>query len=167
MVQKIQSTWYNRAKSLIVSLLSLSLSFPGQALPEEQIQDPQGQKLAEITTQWGQLAQSQSPDEAAKTIVGQQLSSAVTSTLTPWLNQYGNARLTLPFDSHLSVKDVSFDGLLPFYQSVSGTAFSQLGVKTHHGQTTTAVGFGYRYVVDNGLWGTNVFWDALWPEQHH
>nr|WP_276552534.1 Ig-like domain-containing protein [Xenorhabdus indica] len=148
-------------------MLSLSLSFPGQAMPEEQTQDPQVQKLAEITTQWGQLTQSQSPSEAAKTMAAQQLSSAVTSTLTPWLNQYGNARLTLPFDSHFSLKDVSFDGLLPFYQSVSGTAFSQLGVKTHHGQTTTAVGFGYRYVDDNGLWGANIFWDALWPEQHH
>ncbi|WP_416776367.1 Ig-like domain-containing protein [Xenorhabdus budapestensis] len=136
-------------------------------MPEEQTQDPQVQKLAEITTQWGQLTQSQSPSEAAKTMAAQQLSSAVTSTLTPWLNQYGNARLTLPFDSHLSLKDVSFDGLLPFYQSVSGTAFSQLGVKNHHGQTTTAVGFGYRYLADNGLWGANVFWDALWPEQHH
>ncbi|WP_047685100.1 Ig-like domain-containing protein [Xenorhabdus sp. NBAII XenSa04] len=167
MVQKIQSRRFSRAKSSIVGLLSLSLSFPGQAMPEEQTQDPQVQKLAEITTQWGQLTQSQSPSEAAKTMAAQQLSSAVTSTLTPWLNQYGNARLTLPFDSHFSLKDVSFDGLLPFYQSVSGTAFSQLGVKTHHGQTTTAVGFGYRYVDDNGLWGANIFWDALWPEQHH
>ncbi|WP_340621560.1 Ig-like domain-containing protein [Xenorhabdus siamensis] len=163
MVQKIQSRRFSRAKSSIVGLLSLSLSFPGQATPEDQ----QAQKLAEITAQWGQLTQSQSPNEAAKTMAAQQLSSAVTSTLTPWLNQYGNARITLPFDSHLSLKDVSFEGLLPFYQSVSGTAFSQLGVKTHHGQTTTAVGFGYRYLADNGLWGANVFWDALWPEQHH
>nr|WP_306309294.1 Ig-like domain-containing protein [Xenorhabdus anantnagensis] len=100
-------------------------------------------------------------------MAAQQLSSVVTSTLTPWLNQYGNARLTLPFDSHFSLKDISFDGLLPFYQPVSGTAFSQIGVKTHHGQTTTAVGFGYRYLADNWLWGANAFWDVLWPEQHH
>ncbi|WFQ79965.1 inverse autotransporter beta domain-containing protein [Xenorhabdus sp. SF857] len=167
MVQKKQSTWHNKIKSLIISLLSLSLSFPGHAMPEDQNQDPQVQKLAEITTQWGQLTQSQSPNEAAKTMAAQQLSSAVTSTLTSWLNQYGNARLTLPFDSHFSLKDVSFDWLLPWYNVASGTAFSQLGVKTHHGQTTTAVGFGYRYVADNWLWGANVFWDALWPEQHH
>ncbi|WP_416776445.1 Ig-like domain-containing protein [Xenorhabdus budapestensis] len=167
MVQKNQSTWHNRTKLLIISWLSLSLSFPGQARPEDQNQDLPVKKLAEITTQWGQLTQSQSPSEAAKTLAAQQLSSAVTSTLTPWLNQYGNARLTLPFDSHFSLKDVAFDGLLPFYHSVLGTAFSQFGVKTHHGQTTTAVGFGYRYLADNWLWGANVFWDALWPEQHH
>ncbi|MBD2816423.1 inverse autotransporter beta domain-containing protein, partial [Xenorhabdus sp. Flor] len=47
------------------------------------------------------------------------------------------------------------------------TAFSQLGVKTDHGQTTTSVGFGYRYLADNWLWGVNAFWDALWPKQHH
>ncbi|MDC9589546.1 Ig-like domain-containing protein [Xenorhabdus sp. XENO-10] len=167
MVQKIQSRRFSRAKSSIVGLLSLSLSFPGQAMPEEQTQDPQVQKLAEITTQWGQLTQSQSPGEAAKTLAAQQLSSAVTSALTPWLNQYGNARLTLPFDSHFALKDIALDGLLPFYHSVSGTAFSQSGVKTHHGQTTTTLGFGYRYLADDWLWGANVFWDALWPEQHH
>ncbi|CAM4012388.1 Ig-like domain-containing protein [Xenorhabdus thuongxuanensis] len=167
MVQKKQSTWHNRTKWLIISGLSLSLSFPGQARPEDQNQDLPAQKLAEITTQWGQLTQSQSPSEAAKTLAAQQLSSAVTSTLTPWLNQYGNARLTLPFDSHFALKDVALDGLLPFYHSVSGTAFSQSGVKTHHGQTTTTLGFGYRYVADNWLWGANIFWDALWPEQHH
>ncbi|PHM45551.1 Ig-like domain-containing protein [Xenorhabdus miraniensis] len=167
MVQKIQSTRYNSANSLIISVLSLSLSFPGQAMPAVPNQDPQGQKLAEITAQWGQLTQSQSPNEAAKTMAAQQLSSAVTSTLTPWLNQYGHARLTLPFDRHFSLKDVALDWLLPFYQSVSGATFSQLGVKTHHGQATTAVGFGYRYLTDNGLWGVNAFWDARWPAQHH
>ncbi len=167
MVQNIPALRFSRARSSIIGLLSLWLSFPGQAMPEDQNQDQQTQKLAEITSQWGQLTQSQSPGEAAKTLAAQQLSSAVTSTLTPWLDQYGNAHLTLPFDSHFSLKDVAFDGLLPFYQSVSGTAFSQSGVKTHHGQTTTAVGFGYRYVADNWLWGANVFWDALWPEQHH
>ncbi|MBE8597640.1 Ig-like domain-containing protein [Xenorhabdus sp. BG5] len=162
-MQKIQSRRFSRGKSSIVGLLSLSLSFSGQATPEDQ----QAQKLAELTAQWGQLTQSQSPSEAAKTMASQQLSSAVTSTLTPWLNQYGNARLTLPFDSHFSLKDVAFDGLLPWYNVASGTVFSQLGVKTHHGQTTTTLGFGYRYLADNWLWGTNVFWDALWPEQHH
>ncbi|BET96020.1 hypothetical protein TCT1_09410 [Xenorhabdus sp. TCT-1] len=167
MVQKKQSTWHNRTKWLIISGLSLSLSFPGQARPEDQNQDLPAQKLAEITTQWGQLTQSQSPSEAAKTLAAQQLSSAVTSTLTPWLNQYGNARLTLPFDSHFALKDIALDGLLPFYHSVSGTAFNQSGVKTHHGQTTTTLGFGYRYVADDWLWGANIFWDALWPEQHH
>ncbi|MEQ1976846.1 inverse autotransporter beta domain-containing protein, partial [Xenorhabdus sp. SGI240] len=166
-MQKIQSRRFNRVKYSIIGLLSLSLSFPGQAMPEVPNPDQHEHTLAEIITQWGQLTQSQSPNEAAKTMVAQQLSSAVTSTLTSWLNQYGNARLTLPFDNHFSLKDVAFDGLLPFYQSISGTAFSQLGVKTHHGQTTTAVGFGYRYVADNWLWGANVFWDALWPEQHH
>ncbi|CDH00431.1 inverse autotransporter beta domain-containing protein [Xenorhabdus nematophila] len=163
MVQKVQSRRFSRGKSSIVGLLSLSLSFPGQATSEDQ----QAQKLAEITTQWDQLAQSQSPGEAVKTMAAQQLSSAVTSTLTPWFNQYGNARLTLPFDSHFSLKDVSFDWLLPWYNVASGTAFSQLGVKTHHGQTTTVVGFGYRYQADNWLWGANAFWDALWPGQHH
>ncbi|PHM23932.1 Ig-like domain-containing protein [Xenorhabdus budapestensis] len=167
MVQKIQSHRFSRVKFSIIGLLSLSLSFPGQAMPEVPIPDQHEHTLAEITTQWGQLTQSQSPNEAAKTMVAQQLSSAIISTLTPWLNQYGNACLTLPFDSHFSLKDVAFDWLLPFYQSVSGTAFSQFGVKTHHGQTTTAVGFGYRYVADNWLWGANVFWDALRPEQHH
>ncbi|MGJ0577161.1 Ig-like domain-containing protein [Xenorhabdus bovienii] len=167
MVQKIQSHRLSRAKSSIIGLLSLSLSFPGQAMPEDQNQDSQAQKLAEITTQWGQLTQSQSPNEAAKTMAAQQLSSAVTSTLTPWLNQYGNARLTLPFDNHFSLKDVAFDWLLPWNNVASGMAFSQLGVKTHHGQATTTLGFGYRYLADTWLWGANVFWDALWPEQHH
>ncbi|MGJ0624659.1 Ig-like domain-containing protein [Xenorhabdus bovienii] len=162
-MQKIPSLRFSRAKSAIIGLLSLLFSFPGQATPEDQ----QAQKLAELTTQWGQLTQSQSPGEAAKTLAARQLSAAATSTLTRWLNQYGHARLSLPFDSHFSLKDVAFDGLLPFYQSVSGTAFSQSGVKTHHGQTTTTLGFGYRYLTDDWLWGVNAFWDALWPEQHH
>ncbi|MEQ1977673.1 inverse autotransporter beta domain-containing protein, partial [Xenorhabdus sp. SGI240] len=167
MVQKVQSRRFSRGKSSIIGLLSLSLSFPGQSMPEVQNPDQHEHTLAEITAQWGQLTQSQSPNEAVKTMAARQLSSAVTSTLTPWLNQYGNTRLTLPFDNHFSLKDVAFDWLLPWYNVASDTVFSQLGVKTHHGQTTTAIGFGYRYVADNWLWGANVFWDALWPAQHH
>ncbi|PHM68515.1 Ig-like domain-containing protein [Xenorhabdus kozodoii] len=169
MVQKIPSLRFSRAKSAIIGLLSLSLCFPGQATSEHQNEENLSDlKLAEITSQLGQqLTQSQSPSEAAKTLAARQLSSTVTSTLTRWLNQYGHARLTLPFDSHFSLKDVAFDGVLPFYQSVSGTVFSQSGVKTHHGQTTTTLGFGYRYLTDNWLWGANIFWDALWPEHHH
>ncbi|CDH26785.1 Ig-like domain-containing protein [Xenorhabdus bovienii] len=168
MVQKIPSLRFSRTKSAIIGLLSVSLSSPGQATPEHQYEDHQAvHTLAEMTSQWGQLTQSQSPSEAAKTLAARQLSVAATSTLTRWLNQYGHVRLTLPFDSHFSLKDVAFDGLLPFYQSVSGTVFSQSGVKTHHGQTTTTLGFGYRYLTDNWLWGINAFWDAVWPEHHH
>nr|WP_222943040.1 inverse autotransporter beta domain-containing protein [Xenorhabdus sp. PB62.4] len=167
-MQKIQSSLPDKANSLIIGLLSLSLSLHSHATPDHRNEDNSAaHKLAESAAQWGQLTQSQSPSEAAKAMATQQLSSAVISTLTPWLNQYGNARLTLSFDSHFALKDVALDGVLPFYHSVSGTAFSQLGVKTHHGQTTTAVGFGYRYLADDWLWGANVFWDALWPEQHH
>ncbi|MBD2816734.1 inverse autotransporter beta domain-containing protein, partial [Xenorhabdus sp. Flor] len=127
--QKIQSSSCSSVNRLIIGLLSLSLSFPGQATPGHQNEDNHDNEihqLAEITAQWGQLTRSQSPHEAAKTLAAQQLSSAITSTLTPWFNQYGNARLTLPFDSHFSLKGLSFDGLLPWYQTALGTAFSQL-----------------------------------------
>ncbi|WP_275368325.1 hypothetical protein [Xenorhabdus bovienii] len=63
-MQKIPSLRFSRAKSAIIGLLSLLFSFPGQTTPEDQ----QAQKLAELTTQWGQLTQSQSPGEAAKTL---------------------------------------------------------------------------------------------------
>ncbi|KLU13875.1 hypothetical protein, partial [Xenorhabdus griffiniae] len=82
MVQKVQSRRFSRGNSSIIGLLSLSLSFPGQAMPEVPNPDQHEHTLAEITTQWGQLTQSQSPNEAAKTMVARQLSSVVTSTLT-------------------------------------------------------------------------------------
>ncbi|MBD2798086.1 inverse autotransporter beta domain-containing protein [Xenorhabdus sp. 18] len=166
--RKSRSSLFYGAKSLIISLLGLFISFHSQAALNHQNEGSLvAHKLAEITSQWGQLTRSQSPGEAAKTLAAQQLSSVVTSTLTPWLNQYGNARFTLPFDSRFSLKGISLDWLLPWYQTALGTAFSQFGVKTDHGQTTTSVGFGYRYLTDNWLWGANAFWDALWPEQHH
>ncbi|MDC9595030.1 Ig-like domain-containing protein [Xenorhabdus sp. IM139775] len=157
----------SKVKSFVISLLCLSLSLNGYAASEPNNRNDTTIQLAEITSQWGQLTRSHSPSEAAKTLVAQQLSSAVTSTLTPWLNQYGNARFTLPFDSRFSLKNISFDWLLPWYSAASGIAFSQFGVKNDHDQTTTSLGFGYRYLADNWLWGANAFWDALWPEQHH
>ncbi|CBJ80635.1 putative invasin [Xenorhabdus bovienii str. Jollieti] len=157
----------SKAKSFVTSLLCLSLSLNGYADSEPNNRNDTTIQLAEITSQWGQLTRSHSSGEAAKTLAAQQFSSAVTSTLTPWLNQYGNARFTLPFDSRFSLKGISFDWLLPWYNVTSSTAFSQFGVKTDHRQTTTSVGFGYRYLTDNWLWGANAFWDALWPEQYH
>ncbi|CDG22245.1 putative invasin [Xenorhabdus poinarii G6] len=167
MCQKTHLSLFSKLKFLIICLLCLSFSLNSHASGKQDNQSDNTIKFAEITSQWGQLTRSHSPDEAAKTLVAQQLSSAVTSTLTPWLNQYGNARLTLPFDSRFSLKGISFDWLLLWYSAASGTAFSQFGVKTNHGQTTTSMGFGYRYLTRNWLWGANVFWDALWPAQHH
>ncbi|CDM88630.1 Ig-like domain-containing protein [Xenorhabdus bovienii] len=166
--QKSCSSLFDGVKSLIIALLGISLSFSGQAMAEHQNEDNHtAYTLSEITAKWGQLTQSQSPTEAAQTMAAQQLSSAVTSTLTPWFNQYGNARLTLPFDHHFSLKDAAFDWLLPWYSASSYTAFSQFGIRANHGQTTTHIGLGYRYLMDKWLWGANAFWDALWPEQHH
>ncbi|MBD2785967.1 inverse autotransporter beta domain-containing protein [Xenorhabdus sp. DI] len=165
--QKSHFFLLSKAKSFVISLLCLSFSLNGYAASEPNNRNDTTIQLAEITSQWGQLTRSHSPGEAVKTLAAQQLSSAVTSTLTPWFNQYGNARVTLPFNSRFSLKGISLDWLLPWYSAASGTAFSQLGVKTDHGQTTTSVGFGYRYLTRNWLWGANAFWDALWPEQHH
>ncbi len=103
----------SKAKSFVTSLLCLSLSLNGYADSEPNNRNDTTIQLAEITSQWGQLTRSHSSGEAAKTLAAQQFSSAVTSTLTPWLNQYGNARFTLPFDSRFSLKGISFDWLLP------------------------------------------------------
>nr|WP_222941831.1 inverse autotransporter beta domain-containing protein [Xenorhabdus indica] len=168
-MQKFPSSLFNNARRLIIGLLSLALSFQGQATSEHQNEDNLSDlKLAEITSQLGQqLNQSQSPTEAIQSITAQQLSSVVTSTLIPWLNQFGNARVSLPFEHAFSLKEATLDWLLPWHTTSAYIAFSQLGVKTGHGQTTTHLGMGYRYLNDNWLWGANIFWDALWPEQHH
>ncbi|MDE1492597.1 Ig-like domain-containing protein [Xenorhabdus bovienii] len=169
MLQKFQSSLSDNAKRLIIGLLSLLLSFQGQATSEQQNEDNlSAHKLADITSQLGQqLHQSQSPTDAAQSIAAQQLSSAVTATLTPWLNQFGNARISLPFDHAFSLKEAALDWVLPWYTTPAYTAFSQWGVKAGHGQTSTHLGMGYRYLGDNWLWGANAFWDAEWPVQHH
>ncbi|TYO94886.1 inverse autotransporter-like protein with beta domain [Xenorhabdus doucetiae] len=104
----------------VISLLCLLFSLNGYAASEPNNRNDTTIQFAEITSQWGQLTRSHSPGEAAKTLAAQQLSSAVTSTLTPWFNQYGNTRLTVPFDSRFSLKGLSFDWLLPWYQTASG-----------------------------------------------
>ncbi|MDE9536568.1 inverse autotransporter beta domain-containing protein [Xenorhabdus bovienii] len=169
MLKQFQSSLSDNAKRLIIGLLSLLLSFQGQATSEQQNEDNlSAHKLADITSQLGQqLHQSQSPTDAAQSIAAQQLSSAVTATLTPWLNQFGNARISLPFDHAFSLKEAALDWVLPWYTTPAYTAFSQWGVKAGHGQTSTHLGMGYRYLGDNWLWGANAFWDAEWPAQHH
>ncbi|OTA19833.1 putative invasin [Xenorhabdus beddingii] len=110
-LQKSQSSLFSGAKSLIIGLLGVLLSVHNQAVPQRKNENTNAQTLAEITSQWRQLTRSQSPFEAAQTMAAQRLSSAVTSTLTPWFNQYGNARMTLPFDRHFSLKDTAFEWL--------------------------------------------------------
>lgn len=61
MLQKIQSSLSDKANFLIIGLLSLSLSLHSHATPDHRNEDNSAaHKLAEITTQWGQLTQSQS-----------------------------------------------------------------------------------------------------------
>ncbi|MBD2799924.1 inverse autotransporter beta domain-containing protein [Xenorhabdus sp. M] len=169
MLQKFQFSLLNNVYSLIISLLSLLLSFSSQGTSEYQHKDNfSTHKLAEITSQLGhQFNQSQSPTDAAQAIAAQQLSSAVTATFTPWLNQFGNVRFSLPFDHTFSLKEAALDWVLPWYTTPTDAAFSQWGAKAGQGQATTHLGMGYRYLADNWLWGANAFWDAEWLAQHH
>ncbi|EKP8844558.1 inverse autotransporter beta domain-containing protein [Salmonella enterica] len=78
----------------------------------------------------------------------------INQQVNEWLNQFGNARVSLDSDGK-----ISGDILVPVYDSERNLFFSQLGLRNNGERDTVNAGLGYRHYVNDWMLGANVFYD--------
>ncbi|EPL4527017.1 inverse autotransporter beta domain-containing protein, partial [Enterobacter asburiae] len=78
----------------------------------------------------------------------------INQQVNDWLNQYGNAKVSLGTHQNLSG-----DLLVPLTETDKGLVFSQLGARTNQDRNTVNLGFGYRQYLNDWMLGINTFYD--------
>ncbi|WNN54811.1 inverse autotransporter beta domain-containing protein (plasmid) [Hafnia alvei] len=74
----------------------------------------------------------------------------INQQVNDWLNQYGNAKVSLGTHQNLSG-----DILVPVYETDQNLVFSQVGARTNQDRNTVNLGFGYRQYLNDWMFGVS------------
>lgn len=80
-------------------------------------------------------------------------------TIEQWLNQFGNARISLATDNKFTLKNSAGDLLISLYEYKQGVIFSQTSYHRKDSRSQINQGIGYRYFTDKFMLGFNAFYD--------
>ncbi|MBE8595133.1 inverse autotransporter beta domain-containing protein [Xenorhabdus sp. BG5] len=98
--------------------------------------------------------------EQAKSYAIGQFNSTVASGTQKWLSQFGTVRINFGLDKKGTLKNNSFDLLLPIYDNKADwLLFSQLGYRNKDSRNTMNLGLGGRYFYQDWMYGLNTFYD--------
>ncbi|MBD1229386.1 inverse autotransporter beta domain-containing protein [Xenorhabdus griffiniae] len=98
--------------------------------------------------------------EQAKSYAIGQFNNTVSSGAQKWLSQFGTVRINFGLDKKGTLKNNSFDLLLPLYDNKADwLLFSQLGYRNKDSRDTMNLGLGGRYFSQNWMYGLNTFYD--------
>ncbi|MDC9605074.1 inverse autotransporter beta domain-containing protein [Xenorhabdus griffiniae] len=98
--------------------------------------------------------------EQAKSYAIGQFNSTVASGTQKWLSQFGTVRINFGLDRKGTLKNNSFDLLLPLYDNKADWLFfSQLGYRNKDSRNTMNLGLGGRYFYQDWMYGLNIFYD--------
>ncbi|MDR0217668.1 MAG: inverse autotransporter beta domain-containing protein [Enterobacteriaceae bacterium] len=98
--------------------------------------------------------------EQATSYALDKFNSTVLSEMEKWLSQFGTVRINFGLDREWTLKNNSFDLLLPLYDNKADWLFfSQLGYRNKDSRNTINFGLGGRYFYQNWMYGINTFYD--------
>ncbi|WP_338805185.1 inverse autotransporter beta domain-containing protein [Xenorhabdus griffiniae] len=98
--------------------------------------------------------------EQAKSYAIGQFNNTVSSGAQKWLSQFGTVRINFGLDKKGTLKNNSFDLLLPLYDNKADwLLFSQLGYRNKDSRDIINLGLGGRYFSQNWMYGLNTFYD--------
>ncbi|MBS0849354.1 inverse autotransporter beta domain-containing protein, partial [Citrobacter sp. JGM124] len=124
------------------------------ALPQKADNDAQENRLASGASQMGSLLSQDNTTDATINYARSIGEGLINQQVNEWLNQYGNAKVSL--GNH---KNLSGDLLLPLAETDQSLVFSQLGMRTNQDRNTVNLGVGYRQYINDWMLGINGFYD--------
>lgn len=130
----------------------LSRSDSVKSDPLQQTDSNSARQFATVGTTLQSIAEGNA-QYAARNIV----SNEAQSQLQSWLQRYGTAELNLQSGNNFDGS--SLDLLLPFYDTESMMAFSQIGARYIDSRFTGNLGVGQRFFTPTNMLGYNVFID--------
>ncbi|WNN54752.1 invasin domain 3-containing protein (plasmid) [Hafnia alvei] len=111
-------------------------------------------RLASGAMQMGSLLSQDNTSDAAINYARSIGEGLINQQVNDWLNQYGNAKVSLGTHQNLSG-----DILVPVYETDQNLVFSQVGARTNQDRNTVNLGFGYRQYLNDWMLGINTFYD--------
>lgn len=110
--------------------------------------------IASGAMQAGTLLSSDQKSDAAINYAKSIGEGLINQQVNDWLNQYGNAKISIGADRKLSG-----DMLVPLYETDNNLVFSQVGIRSNQDRNTVNLGLGYRQYLDDWMLGVNTFYD--------
>lgn len=115
----------------------------------------------------GGALQSRDQGAAARGLAVNTATGAATQSIKEWMDNYGNARVTLSVDDHLKYNGASTDLLIPLSdKDADNLYFTQVGITDKDHYTTANLGAGQRFFFDKYMLGYNAFLDHELRNQH-
>ncbi|MEQ5205150.1 inverse autotransporter beta domain-containing protein, partial [Providencia rettgeri] len=126
-------------------------------LPTEPInkQDNNQKFIAEKGSKLGTILSSENSTNTARNMLENTLMQKINRDINNWFNQVAYARIQFNTD-----KSGNAAILYPLYDKDSHIVFTQLGLQINEDRTTTNMGFGYRQLNNDWMWGVNSFYDS-------
>lgn len=126
-------------------------------LPTESInkQDNNQKFIAEKGSKLGTILSSENSTNTARNMLENTLMQKINRDINNWFNQVAYARIQFNTD-----KSGNAAILYPLYDKDSHIVFTQLGLQINEDRTTTNMGFGYRQLNNDWMWGVNSFYDS-------
>ena len=116
--------------------------------------DEAERRVASGAMQMGSLLSQDNTSDAAINYARSIGEGLINQQVNDWLNQYGNAKVSLGTHQNLSG-----DILVPVYETDQNLVFSQVGARTNQDRNTVNLGFGYRQYLNDWMLGINTFYD--------
>ncbi|WP_170123777.1 Ig-like domain-containing protein [Mangrovibacter plantisponsor] len=120
----------------------------------QQSGDAQSNFWASTAVQAGEMLSTEDASQASLDYARSMGEGMINQQINDWLNQWGTAKISLGFD-----QKISGDFLLPVYEDQNNLFFTQIGLHDNDDRHTYNVGMGYRWYVNDWMYGVNTFYD--------
>lgn len=137
-----------------------------QARTAPQPDDDATAKAAGVASQAGTFLSASPNGAAAASLARGMAMGEATRTVQGWMSQFGTARVQLDADPHFSLKNSSFDLLMPLYEQQHALLFTQGSVHRTDDRTQTNLGGGVRWFGEAWMLGGNTFLDHDLSRDH-
>ncbi|MBI6527788.1 inverse autotransporter beta domain-containing protein [Proteus vulgaris] len=168
-------TWIN---IFIQIAFPVSATFPYSTFAQDnqtknQINNSNNEHLPPITEEHSKLAQLivnntnlLNKETNATQYAVNQVTNKASTKIEQWLNQFGNARISLAADNKFTLENSAADFLIPLYEYNQNIIFSQTSYHRKDSRSQINQGLGYRYFTDRFMLGINAFYDHDLTRHH-
>lgn len=122
--------------------------------------------LSSVGSALSTRSKSQKEGDVFADIATSMAASQASSEVEDWLRGYGNARIQLNPDHHLSLRNAQAELLLPLRETKNNLWFTQGSVHRSDNRLQSNLGLGWRYFAKSWMAGGNVFFDYDYTGRH-
>ncbi|MDL4915034.1 MAG: inverse autotransporter beta domain-containing protein [Enterobacterales bacterium endosymbiont of Blomia tropicalis] len=125
--------------------------------PQPEVTDAGSRSVAGLASQIGTFFSGHPDGDAAASLARGMATGKATGEIQQWLSRFGTARVQLDADKNLSLRNSSFDMLVPLWERQDRLLFAQGSLHRTDDRTQANLGMGLRTFQRDWMAGGNVF----------